>query len=59
MLHVGRIGTRDLEGLSMFHDFEGFTVFKPQANQEASLRTMLDQVIAWGGALKTLGARPA
>ena len=46
-------------GLSMFHDFEGFAVFKPQANHEASLETMLDQVIAWGGALKTLRARAA
>ena len=46
-------------GLSMFHDFEGFTVFKPLANHETSLGTMLDQVIAWGGALKTLRARAA
>jgi NAD(P)H-dependent FMN reductase len=46
-------------GLSMVHDFEGFTVFKPHANHEASLGTMFDQVIAWGGALKTARARAA
>jgi NAD(P)H-dependent FMN reductase len=40
--------------LSMHDDFEHFTVFKPRANQEASVTAMLDQVIAWGGAMKTL-----
>jgi NAD(P)H-dependent FMN reductase len=40
--------------LSLTTDFEGFAVFKPAAHHEKSLGTMLDQVIAWGGALKTL-----
>jgi NAD(P)H-dependent FMN reductase len=40
--------------LSMHDDFEHFTVFKPGPRQEASVTAMLDQVIAWGGALKTL-----
>jgi len=40
--------------LSLFADFENFTVFKPGPRQEASVNTMLDQVVAWGGALKTL-----
>ena len=40
--------------LSMFTDFENFSVFKPDARHEKSVNAMLDQVIAWGGALKTL-----
>ena len=40
--------------LSMFTDFENFSVFKPAPQQEKSVNAMLDQVIAWGGALKTL-----
>src|SRR6267143_1022132 len=41
-------------GLSLFTDFENFSVFKPGPQQEQTVNTMLDQVIAWGGALKTL-----
>src|SRR5437763_3005793 len=41
-------------GLSLFTDFENFSVFKPAAHHEQSVNAMLDQVIAWGGALKTL-----
>ena len=40
--------------LSMFTDFENFSVFKPDARHEKSVNAMFDQVIAWGGALKTL-----
>lgn len=40
--------------LSLFTDFENFSVFKPNAVHETELATMLDQVVAWGGALKTL-----
>jgi hypothetical protein len=40
--------------LSLFTDFENFTVFKPAPMHEKSVNTMLDQVIAWGGALKIL-----
>lgn len=41
-------------GLSLFSDFENFSVFKPDPRHEKSVNGMLDQVIAWGGALKTL-----
>ncbi|SDS00320.1 NAD(P)H-dependent oxidoreductase [Opitutus sp. GAS368] len=41
-------------GLSLFLDFENFSAFKPDPRQEKSVAAMLDQVIAWGGALKTL-----
>lgn len=40
--------------LSLFTDFENFSVFKPAPHHENSVNTMLDQVIAWGGAMKTL-----
>jgi NAD(P)H-dependent FMN reductase len=45
--------------LSMFTDFENFSVFKPVPQQEQSVNAMLDQVIAWGGALKTLREKQA
>src|ERR1700704_4978854 len=40
--------------LSMFTDFENFSVFNPDSRKEASVNEMLDELIAWGGALKTL-----
>src|SRR5580692_1865825 len=40
--------------LSLFTDFENFSVFKPGPTKEQSVNDMLDQVIAWGGALRTL-----
>lgn len=40
--------------LSLFTDFENFSVFKPAAFHEKSVNVMLDQIIAWGKALKTL-----
>lgn len=40
--------------LSLFTDFENFTKFKPAPFQEKSVNTMLDEVIAWGGALKAM-----
>jgi len=40
--------------LSLFTDFENFTVFKPAAMHQATVNTMLDQLAAWGGALKAL-----
>jgi NAD(P)H-dependent FMN reductase len=40
--------------LSLFADFENFTTFKPAPYQEQYVNTMLDQVIAWGTALKAL-----
>ena len=40
--------------LSLSTDFESYTTFKPDPSHEKKVDTMLDQVIAWGGALKTL-----
>lgn len=40
--------------LSLFTDFENFSVFKPAAHHEKAVTAMLDQLVAWGGALKPL-----
>ncbi|WP_183580522.1 NADPH-dependent FMN reductase [Paenibacillus rhizosphaerae] len=40
--------------LSLFTDFENGSVFKPQALHLDNVNAMLDQVVAWSGALKTL-----
>ncbi len=41
-------------GLSLFTDFKNFEQFVPAAMHEQELHTMLDQVVAWGAALKPL-----
>ena len=46
-------------GLSLFTDLENFSVFKPAPQQEKSVNAMLDQVIAWGGAFKSLREKQA
>jgi NAD(P)H-dependent FMN reductase len=40
--------------LSLFTDFENMTTFKPSDLHLNNVNAMLDQVIAWSGALKTL-----
>lgn len=40
--------------LSLFTDFEKFTTFNPAALHEKSAGVMLDQLVAWSGAMKTL-----
>lgn len=40
--------------LSMFTDFENWQTFKPQALHQANLVSMIDQVVAWSGALKAI-----
>jgi NAD(P)H-dependent FMN reductase len=56
-LVMGELQVADVRAqvmLSLFTDFENFTTFKPAAHHETAVNTMLDQVIAWGGALKSL-----
>ena len=56
-LVMGELQVADVRaqvGLSLFTDFENFSVFKPAPQHEKSVNAMLNQVIAWGGALKTL-----
>lgn len=54
MAEVQVATVRNQVALSLFTDFENFTTFKPDPRHEGSLNGMLDQLIAWGGALKTL-----
>ena len=61
-LIMGELQVADVRtqvGLSLFTDFENFSVFKPAPQQEKSVNAMLDQVIAWGGALKSLREKQA
>lgn len=59
-LVMGELQVADVRAqvmLSLFSDFENFSIFKPAAHHEKSVNAMLDQVIAWGGALKSLRAK--
>ncbi|HST11342.1 MAG TPA: NAD(P)H-dependent oxidoreductase [Terriglobales bacterium] len=61
-LVMGELQVADVKaqvGLSLFTDFENFSVFKPAPQQEKSVTAMLNQVIAWGGALKLLREKQA
>src|SRR4051812_22162054 len=40
--------------LSLMTDFESFTTFRPASHHDKSIGTVLDQLVAWGGALKPL-----
>lgn len=42
--------------LSLVTDFEQWTKFRPLPQREAEVTTMLDQVVAWAGALRTVRA---
>jgi NAD(P)H-dependent FMN reductase len=56
-LVMGELQVADVRAqvmLSLFTDFENFTTFQPAGAHEQSLNTMLDQLIAWSGALKVL-----
>jgi NAD(P)H-dependent FMN reductase len=59
-LIMGELQVADVRAavaLSLYTDFEAFTTFKPAAHHEASVNAMLDQVIAWSGALRPLRKR--
>jgi NAD(P)H-dependent FMN reductase len=45
--------------MSLYTDFENFTAFKPAATHEAQLATLVDQVITWSAALKTVRQQQA
>jgi NAD(P)H-dependent FMN reductase len=56
-LVMGELQVADVRAqvmLSLFTDFENFSVFKPAPLHEKSVNTMLDQLIAWGSALKVM-----
>jgi len=45
--------------LSLSTDFENFTTFTPDSRHEREVHRMLDQLIAWGAALKGVRTAPA
>jgi len=56
-LVAGEVQMADVRGqvaVSLFTDFENFTAFNPSERHDVPLNTMLDQVIAWGTALRTV-----
>ena len=42
--------------LSLFEDFENYSVFKPHARHEQSVNAMLDQLVVWTRAMQTIRA---
>ncbi len=43
--------------LSLFTDFENYSVFKPAPQHEKSVNTMLDQLVSWSTALQSVRQR--
>jgi NAD(P)H-dependent FMN reductase len=59
-LVMGELQVADVRAqvmLSLFTDFENFTVFKPAAQHEKSVGAMLDQLVSWSAALQNLRRR--
>ena len=54
MAEVQVATVRNEVALSLFTDFENYTTFKPASYHEKSVSQMLDQLVAWGGAMKIL-----
>ena len=56
-LVMGELQVADVRAevlLSLFTDFEHFSIFKPTTGREIAVTAMLDEVLAWGGALQGL-----
>jgi NAD(P)H-dependent FMN reductase len=61
-LVMGELQVADVRAqvmLSLYTDFENFSKFKPAAMHEQSLNTMLDQLVAWSTAMKSVREREA
>lgn len=58
---LGELSVADVRaqlGLSLFTDFEGFTIFKPTTEHEKQLHLMLDQVTNWSSDLQLIRSAP-
>jgi len=56
-LVMGELQVADVRAqvmLSVFTDFEKSGAFKPAAHHEPALKSLLDQLVAWGVALREL-----
>lgn len=51
---LGLASTQRNVNLSLMTDFENMSVFKPAAFHDGEVKELLDQLIAWSGALKTI-----
>lgn len=61
-LVMGEVQVADVRNqvmLSLFTDFENYSVFKPAPHHEGVLSGMLDQVVNWGLALKSMRDKSA
>jgi NAD(P)H-dependent FMN reductase len=59
ILSVPAVATvRTQPALSLFTDFENMTDFKPAPFHEQTVQNMLDEVVAWSTALKTIRTQP-
>jgi NAD(P)H-dependent FMN reductase len=61
-LMMGEVKVADVRAqvaLSLYTDFENFTVFKPGPNQETAVNAMLDDLIPWGQALQSMRLQAA
>ncbi|EMR06191.1 FMN-dependent NADPH-azoreductase [Bhargavaea cecembensis DSE10] len=59
ILSVPAVATvRTQPALSLFTDFENMTTFKPAPFHEQTVHNMLDEVVAWSTALKTIRTQP-
>ena len=61
-LVMGEVKVADVRAqvaLSLYTDFENFTVFKPEPNQEKAVSGMLDDLIPWGRALRSMRLQAA
>jgi NAD(P)H-dependent FMN reductase len=54
MAEVQVAGVRSHVTLSLFHDFEAFTSLTPQPHRFKQAEALLDQLLAWGKAFRTL-----
>lgn len=56
-LVMAELQVADVRGqvaLSLYTDFENFSDFRPAAHHDKTLSSMVDQLVAWGGALRRL-----
>jgi NAD(P)H-dependent FMN reductase len=56
-LIMGELQVADVRNqvqLSLYTDFENFSVFKPDASKEKQVNGMLDQLVSWSTALRTV-----
>jgi len=54
MAEIQIADVREQVTLSLFTDFENFSLFKPASFQETKVNNMLAQVISWGEAMKNV-----